>query len=103
MKDQMNDNMIGNLPKNINKASAAPKEDAEEITKVVKQGGRVVGYELSNGHQIDKNAAVQMAKDGEIKGVGVGVSKTGEEYVRSLPDDTEANNLSSLPVITIHS
>ena len=44
-----------------------------------------------------------MAKDGEIKGVGVSVSKTGEEYVRSLPDDNESNNLSSLPVITIHS
>lgn len=103
MSNELNDNMIGNLPKNINKPSAAPKSDALEITRVVKHGSRIVGYELSNGHQIDKNAAVQMAKDGEIKGVGVSVSRKGEEYIRSLPDDNESNNLSNLPVIAIHS
>ena len=103
MRNERNNSMSDYLSKSINRPSEAPKSDALEITGVVKHGSRIVGYELSNGHQIDKNAAVQMAKDGEIKGVGVSVYKTGEEYVRSLPDDNESNNLSSLPVITIHS
>lgn len=103
MNNETNNNMIGNLPKSINQPSEAPKSDALEITGVVKHGSRIVGYELSNGHQIDKNAAVQMAKYGEIKGVGVSVSRKGEEYIRSLPDDNGSNNLSNLPVIAIHS
>ena len=40
-----------------------------------------------------------MAKEGQIKGVAVGVSKKGEEYLRSLPDQNENNNLSSLPTV----
>lgn len=99
----MNDNMIGNLPKNINKESNSPKADAHEITKVVKHGSRIVGYELENGHQVDKFAAVEMAKNGEIKDVGVSVSSKGEEYLRSLPDDNESNNLRNLPTIKIQS
>ena len=75
----MNDNMIGNLPENINKKSSSPKTDAQQITKVVKHGSRIVGYELENGHQVDKFAAIAMAKNGEIKGVGVSVSSKGEE------------------------
>lgn len=102
MKDTIKDNMTGNLQKNINKIVPTPKSDAQEITKVVKHGGLIIGYELQNGHQVDKNAAIEMAKRGEIKGVGVGVSAKGEEYLRSLPDGDESNNLSNLPIITIH-
>ena len=32
MSNELNDNMIGNLPKNINKPSAAPKSDAPRST-----------------------------------------------------------------------
>ncbi len=102
MKDTIKDDMIGGLPKDINKVVPTPKSDAQEITKVVKHGGLIVGYELQNGHQIDKAAAVEMAKRGQIIGVGVGVSAKGEEYLRSLPDGDESNNLSNLPTITIH-
>lgn len=98
----MSDNMIGGLPKNINKVVPTPKEDAQAITKIVKNGGLIVGYELESGHQVDKFSAIEMAKNGEIKGVGVSISKKGEEYLRSLPDGDESNNLSSLPIITIH-
>ena len=40
-----------------------------------------------------------MAKNGEIKGVGV--AHRGEtEYLKSIPDNSENNNLGSLPSIS---
>ncbi|AOR22788.2 DUF3892 domain-containing protein [Clostridium taeniosporum] len=71
----------------------------ESITAVVKKSGEITGYELSNGQRISKEEGVNMAKNGGISGVSVSVSKKGEEYLRSLPDEEESNNLSSLPTI----
>ena len=39
-----------------------------------------------------------MAKAGEIRGVGVAHRKD-TEYLKSLPDASENNNLSSLPTV----
>ena len=97
--DFRNDGVIGNLPKNINKEVPTPNADAKTITKLVKQVGDVVGYELSNGQRITKDEGIQMAKMGEIAGVAVATNK-GNEYLRSLPDDNENNNLGNLPSIT---
>ncbi|MDB1955504.1 DUF3892 domain-containing protein [Clostridium tertium] len=94
-----NDGMIGRLPININKEVATPNSDAESIKALIKKSGEVVGYELSNGERVSKEEGVQMSKNGQISGVGVGVSKKGEEYLRSLPDQSENNNLSSLPTV----
>ena len=93
------DNMVGGLPKNINKEVPTPNADASRITKLVKHSGDVVGYELSNGQRITKDEGIQMAKNGEIAGVAVATRK-GNEYLRSLPDESENNNLSNLPTIT---
>lgn len=97
--NNLNDGMIGNLPKNINKEVPTPKSDARFIIKLVKHSGEVVGYELSNGEKISKEEGIALAKQGEIQGVAV-ATREGEEYLRSLPDETEGNNLSSLPVIS---
>lgn len=97
--DFRNDGMIGNLPKNINKEVPTPNADANRITKLVKHSGDVVGYELSNGQRISKDEAIQMAKNGQIAGVAIATNK-GNEYLRSLPDESENNNLSNLPTIT---
>lgn len=91
--------MIGRLPININKEVPTPNSDAESIKALIKKSGEVVGYELSNGERVSKEEGVQMAKNGQISGVAVGVSKKGEEYLRSLPDQSENNNLSSLPTV----
>ena len=97
--NENNDNMLGGLPININKEVPTPNNNAQSITAVVKKSGEIVGYELSNGERISKEQGVQMAKEGQIKGVAVGVSKKGEEYLRSLLDQNENNNLSSLPTV----
>lgn len=76
-----------------------PKPDAPRITALKKQEGRVVGYKLSNGEVLDKQSAVDLAKEGGIAGVGIS-SRNGEEYLKSLPDDNESNNLGNLPSIS---
>jgi len=76
-----------------------PKANAQRITALVKDGGRVTGYQLADGSILDKPQAVELAKQGGIAGVGIS-SRNGNEYLKSLPDDIENNNLSNLPSIT---
>lgn len=76
-----------------------PRPDALHITALVKDDGGVAGYQLSNGSILNKAQAVAMAKQGGIKGVGI-AHRNGNEYLKSIPDSTESNNLSCLPSIT---
>lgn len=73
--------------------------NACEIVAQVKSSGDVTGYQLSNGQMVDLQTAVQMAKNGEIKGVGVATNQ-GTEYLRSLPDSNPNNNLGNLPTVS---
>lgn len=59
--------------------------------------GEIIAYKLDNGETLEKTKAVELAKQGYINGVQVSVSKKGEEYLRSLPDGSKSNNLSSMP------
>lgn len=76
-----------------------PKENAKSITGLVKESGRVTGYQLSDGKIVAKEEGVSLAKNGDIKGVGI-AHRDGNEYLKSLPDGTEDNNLSHLPTVS---
>lgn len=76
-----------------------PKADAKKIVGLVKSSGRISGYQLSDGTTVSKEDGVAMAKAGEIQGVAVSHRKDSE-YLKSLPDGTENNNLSNLPSIS---
>lgn len=76
-----------------------PKADAKEIVRLVKTSGRISGYQLSDGSTVSKEEGVAMAKAGEIQGVGV-AHRNDSEYLKSLPDGTEDNNLGNLPSIS---
>ncbi|MBP3621284.1 MAG: DUF3892 domain-containing protein [Lachnospiraceae bacterium] len=76
-----------------------PKSNAKEIVGLVKSGGRVTGYQLSGGEKVSKEEGVAMAKAGDIQGVGVAHRKDSE-YLKSLPDGTEDNNLGNLPSVS---
>lgn len=76
-----------------------PKSDAKDIVGLVKSSGRITGYQLSDGTQVSKEEGVAMARDGEIKGVGIAHRKD-TEYLKSLPDGNEGNNLSNLPSVS---
>ena len=94
----MDENLRSALPKAAMDEIPTPKEDAVSITGLVKDGGRVTGYQLSDDRIVDREEGVALAKAGEIKGVGV-AHKKDTEYLKSIPDDTEDNNLSSLPTV----
>ena len=78
-----------------------PQENsnAKQIIGLVKEGGRITGYQLSDNSIIEKQQAVEMAKQGQISGVGI-AHRGDTEYLKSLPDGNENNNLGNLPSIS---
>lgn len=77
----------------------SPREDARKIVGLVKNSGRITGYQLSDGSTVSKEEGVAMAKAGEIQGVGIAHRKDSE-YLKSLPDGKENNNLGNLPSVS---
>ena len=76
-----------------------PNPNACHIIGLVNQGGKVTGYQLSNDCKVDKQQAVAMAKQGLIAGVGIAHRKS-TEYLKSIPNDSEGDNLSNLPSVS---
>ena len=76
-----------------------PKSDAKEIVGLVKSSGRITGYQLSDGSTVSKEEGVSMVKSGDIQGIGIAHRKDSE-YLKSLPDGTEENNLGNLPSVS---
>lgn len=70
---------------------------ANRIKETIKNSsGEITHYILNNGETLSKAEGVDRAKSGQIDGVIIAHSRKGEEYLRTKPDDTEGNNLSSL-------
>jgi len=90
---------LESLPMNALSEIPTPNADALTITALKKDDGRVTGYQLSNGQVLDKDEAISLAKNGGIAGVGI-ATNGGNEYLKSLPDNSENNNLSHLPTIS---
>lgn len=100
MNDNSN-NINGNeLVKNTLDHIPDAKSDAKRITGLVKENGRVTGYQLSDNSIVEKPQAVQMAKQGEIAGVGV-AHRGDNEYLKSIPNDNENDNLGNLPTVAV--
>ena len=73
--------------------------NAKRIVGLVKKSGRITGYQLSDNSIVGKQQAVDMAKQGQI--AGVGIAHRGEtEYLKAIPDGSENNNLGSLPSVS---
>ena len=73
--------------------------NAKRIVGLVKEGGKVKGYQLSDNSVVDKQQAVNMAKQGQIAGVGI-AHRGDTEYLKSIPDGSENNNLGNLPSVS---
>lgn len=70
---------------------------SNKIVETIKNSsGEIMQYVLENVTTVDKAQGVEMAKNGQIEDVIVAHSKKGEEYLRTKPDGTEGNNLSSM-------
>ena len=73
--------------------------NAKRIVGLVKEGGRITGYQLSDNSIVEKQQAVDMAKQGQISGVGI-AHRGDTEYLKSIPDGSENNNLGNLPSVS---
>lgn len=96
---EKNDHSLSSLPLNTLQEIPTPNSNAQQIVALVKEEGRVTGYKLSDGRIVSREEGVQLAKEGGIQGVGIATNR-GTEYLKSLPDGTEDNNLGNLPSIT---
>ena len=78
-----------------------PRADpnAKRIVGLVKESGRITGYQLSDNTVVEKQQAVDMAKQGKIAGVGI-AHRGDTEYLKSIPDGSENNNLGNLPSVS---
>ena len=86
------------LPMNTLQDIPNPGADARQIVALVKESGKVSGYKLSDGRILSKEEGVALARQGGILGVGIATNK-GTEYLKSLPDGSESNNLGNLPTV----
>ena len=73
--------------------------NAQRIIGLVKEGGRITGYQLSDNSIVGKQQAVDMARQGRIAGVGI-AHRGDTEYLKSIPDGSENNNLGNLPAVS---
>ena len=76
-----------------------PSSNAKRIVGLVKEGGRITGYQLSDKSIVEKQQVVDMAKQGQIAGVGI-AHRGDTEYLKSIPDGSENNNLGNLPAVS---
>ena len=66
--------------------------NAKRIIGLVKESGRITGYQLSDNSIVEK-------KQGRIAGVGI-AHRGDTEYLKSIPDGSENNNLGNLPSVS---
>ncbi len=71
MKNIDEDTLTEALARNTLDDIPQPKSDAKEIVGLVKSSGRINGYQLSDGSTASREEGVDLATDGESKGVGI--------------------------------
>ena len=88
-----------NLVKNTLDEIPEAKDNAKRIAGLVKEGGRITGYQLFDNTVVSKQNAVDMAKQGQIAGVGI-AHRGDTEYLKPIPNGTENDNLGNLPSVS---
>ena len=73
--------------------------NAKRIVGLVKEVGRITGYQLSDNSIVEKQQAVDIAKLGQIAGVGI-AHRGDTKDLKSIPDGSENNNLGNLPSVS---
>ena len=91
-------NTVNNVKNTLDTIPTA-KSDAKKIVALVKKNGKVTGYKLSDDSIVEKDKAISIAKNGGISGVGI-AHRGNNEYLKSIPDGSENNNLGNLPSIS---
>lgn len=88
-----------NLVKNTLDHIPQAEPNAKHIVGLVKKGGKITGYKLSDETFVSRQEGVSMAKQGQIADVGI-AHRGDTEYLKSIPNGSENDNLSNLPTIS---
>ena len=88
-----------NLVKNTLDQIPKANPNAKRIVGLVKEGGRITGYQLSDNSIVEKQQAVDMARQGQIANVGI-AHRGDTEYLKSIPNGNENDNLGNLPSVS---
>lgn len=75
------------------------RPNARRIVGLLKQGGKITGYQLSDESFVSKPEAVSLAKQGQIAGVGI-AHRGQTEYLKAIPNGNENDNLGNLPSVS---
>jgi len=67
------------------------------IEKVKRNAEGNITDVMINGNIYSIDQAIMLAQDGIIDGVNVARARSGQEYLRSNPDEGKENNLDNLP------
>ena len=76
--------------------------NAKRIVGLVKEGGRITGYQLSDNTVVEKQQAVDMAKQGQIEDVAI-AHRGDTQYLKSVPNGSENDNLGNHPSVSPNS
>ena len=76
--------------------------NAKRIKGLVKERGKITGYQLTDNSIVEKQQAVNMARQGEIAGVGI-AHRGDTEYLKAIPNGNENDNLGNLPSVSYES
>ena len=76
--------------------------NAKRIVGLVKEGGRITGYQLSDNTVVEKQQAVDMATQGQIADVAI-AHRGDTQYLKSVPNGSENDNLGNLPSVSPNS
>ncbi len=74
-------------------------KNSKSITGLVKESGKITGYQLSDNTVVSKQEGVNLAKQGQIAGVGI-AHRGDTEYLKAIPNGSENDNLGNLPSIS---
>ena len=88
-----------NLVKNTLDQIPQADPNAKHIVGLVKKGGKITGYKLSDETFVSRQEGVSMAKQGQIADVGI-AHRGDTEYLKSIPNVNENDNLSNLPSVS---
>lgn len=85
----MKESMKSELPKLAMDDIPTPDKDAVTITGLVKEHGRISGYQLSDDRVVSRSEGVELARSGGIRGVGIAHNKDTEYLNPSLTTPRE--------------
>ena len=91
-----------NLVKNTLDQIPQAKSNAKRIVGLLKEEGKITGYQLSDNTIVEKQQAVTMAENGQIADVGI-AHRGDTEYLKSIPNGNENDNLGNLPSVSPNS